>query len=150
VKNLLFIYIFLVVVFFTTSCIPDPSPAVTGATFQQFQQEVILLAGPDAYNCGYTQVDDDRTELSTCVVEHYLADDPNYAIYDLQGIDSNLSAAVAYNNSNEMYFLFFDSDPMGGARNNNGEISVRKCIEPSIVGEILGEGLFNCQSTINQ
>lgn len=72
------------------------------------------LAGSGATDCGHVAIGGDGTDEGACAIAAFEAGEPFFVIYDLQGIDSSISAATVFDGST-LYSLYRDSDPSGGS-----------------------------------
>jgi len=71
------------------------------------------LGGPHATDCGRVRVRADPTAASACGLKAFHQGTPFRVRYDLQGIDSNVSAGLVFTPEGRLYGLAFDGDPMG-------------------------------------
>ena len=71
------------------------------------------LGGPRETDCGRVRVRGDPTAASACGLNAFGQGKPFRVRYDLQGIDSNVSAGLVYTPEGRLYGLVFDGDPMG-------------------------------------
>ena len=71
------------------------------------------LGGAQASDCGRVRVRGDPTAASACGLNAFHQGKPFRVRYDLQGIDSNVSAGLVYTPEGKLYGLVFDGDPMG-------------------------------------
>jgi hypothetical protein len=71
------------------------------------------LGGPRAAECGRVGIHADPTVASACGLNAFHQGKPFRVRYDLQGVDSNLSAGLVYTPEGKLYGLVFDGDPIG-------------------------------------
>ena len=88
------------------------------------------LAGQDATDCGSVGIDEDRTKIDACVVAAFEKGTPFYAVYVEQGIDSQVSNAVASDGAN-VWTLDYDSDPSGGG-DVGAVVYQSTCVDPTV------------------
>jgi hypothetical protein len=62
-----------------------------------------------ALNCGWVGIRQDPTAASDCALKAFAHKRPFYVRYDLQGIDSSVSAGLAGGISGNVYFVEYDS-----------------------------------------
>jgi len=119
---------------------------VSGIEFNDFLNRVISTAGDGAVDCGQVEVGSSQLEANMCVVDSFTNKSPFRAIYLVQGIDSSVATAIAAGEDNKVYYLYFDSDPSGGARLNNGRISQIECLDAEYQGSVDVDcsELFSC------
>lgn len=72
------------------------------------------LAGAGAEDCGKVAVGGDSTAVDTCAVAALQAGTPFVAQREEQGIDSQVTSALAYDGTH-LVSLYRDSDPSGGS-----------------------------------
>ena len=120
---------------------------VTGIDFQDFRAEVARAAGDGATDCGDVPVNGDRSEVNCCIASNFSRALPAYATFMEQGIDSQVARGVSSDAVQAVEQFFFDSDPSGSARPNNGRIYQSTCesSEPkSDVCSDTGGSAFEC------
>jgi hypothetical protein len=90
------------------------------------------LAGWRAVECGRVLTQTDPVPATNCALQAFWEKKPFRLRYDLQGIDSQVSAGVVGTPDGRVFFLSFDGDPYGG-----GGVSIlrqrvwrRECPEP--------------------
>ncbi len=106
--------------------------------------ELSALAGAGATDCGTVGLGADSGGVDACVVAAFEAHEAFFAVYDLQGIDSQVSTALA-SDGETVWSLFRDSDPSGGSH-VGARISRSECVSPVVNAS--GEGHpLNCDST---
>ncbi len=94
------------------------------------EAEASDLAGQDATACGSVGIDEDPTTVDACVVGAFQKGTPFYAIYTLQGIDSQVQNAFASDGSS-LWTLSYDSDPSGGSQ-VGAVIYQSTCMDPTV------------------
>lgn len=112
-----------------TACQEDD----TGITFDDFKTRAAEFAGEGAQNCGEAAIDE-VAEQNLCVAVNFANQMASYAIYNLQGIDSQTARAYSVTPEGRVFRLFYDSDPTGGNSDNNGHITVFECLQPRLSG----------------
>lgn len=100
------------------------------------------LAGDGATDCGSVAVGGDTTAADACVIAAFQAGTPFFAVYELQGIDSAVSAATVSDGTKVM-FLVRDSDPSGGS-NVGAVVSETVCAEPAVTAGEAGHDVLTC------
>jgi len=109
------------------------SEGESGITFEDYRARVISVAGPGADDCGEAAIGEGANQ-NECVAIAFANGFSSYAIYNLQGADSQVATAYAVNAQGNVFRLLFDSDPTGGGLENNGEISIFQCLNPRLSG----------------
>ena len=71
------------------------------------------LSGPHGIDCGRVRVRGNPNSANECALEAFRAGSPFRVRYDLQGIDSAVSAGLVYTPDHKLYGLVFDGDPFG-------------------------------------
>ena len=71
------------------------------------------LSGPYAIDCGRVGVHRSPATATECALKAFYDSKPFRVRYDLQGLDSNVSAGLVYTPAGKMYGLTFDGDPYG-------------------------------------
>lgn len=71
------------------------------------------ISGPHAINCGRVGVRGNPKVATECALKAFREGKPFRVRYDLQGIDSNVSAGLVYSPEGKLYGLVFDGDPAG-------------------------------------
>jgi hypothetical protein len=71
------------------------------------------LGGPHAVDCGRVRIRSSPDSATQCALNAFHNGKPFRVRYDLQGIDSNVSAGLVYTPEGKMYGLTFDGDPYG-------------------------------------
>ena len=103
------------------------------------------LAGADATACGSVDIDGDPAAVDACVVSAFQKGSPFYAIYALQGIDSQVMMAFASNGAS-LWTLSYDSDPSGGS-DVGAVIYQSTCIEPTVQKGKTGQEELSCSAS---
>lgn len=118
----------------------------SGIDFNDFRNAVKSTAGNDAIDCGQVEISSSQLSANTCAADSFLKQAPFFAIYKLRGIDSSFASGIAVGKDNIVYFLFFDSDPSGGGKKNNGYISKTECKNAEYLGnaDVNYYDLFSC------
>ncbi len=107
-------------------------------TFEDFRQFVINSATDDAIDCGFTEPSDSVVAANTCAAESFNLNQPFYAIYRLQGIDSTVGEALTSDGTTVSYW-HYDSNPAGGAPPQSGVIEGTLCNQAALSGSLDGE-----------
>lgn len=117
-------------------------------TFSDFAIAVSESAAVGADDCGIVEVGESELEANTCVADAYVYGRAFYAVYELQGIDSNVGAAWSGNTSGEVFLWHYDSHPGGGLSDLASVIETSECISPELSGTVDGsfENVFTCDS----
>jgi hypothetical protein len=71
------------------------------------------LAGPHSTDCGRVRVHESPKAASACGLNAFHQHKPFRVCYDVQGIDSDVSAGLVYTPEGKLYGLVFDGDFMG-------------------------------------
>lgn len=117
-------------------CTPAPCVLTT---------ELTDLAGADATDCGTVTVGADSSTVDACVVAAFEAHEAFFAVYELQGIDSQVSTALA-SDGTQVWSLFRDSDPSGGSQ-TGAEITRSDCASPTVEPGTEGHDVLTCDQT---
>ena len=91
----------------------------------------LQLAGPGARDCGRVRVHGNPTAASDCGLTAFRLGKPFRVRYDLQGIDSNVSAGLVYTPEGKLYGLVFDGDPLGRGGTSWSRQRAEKVLCPS-------------------
>jgi hypothetical protein len=78
-----------------------------------WQRESRVLSGHHATDCGRVQVRGNPETATECALKAFREGRPFRVRYDLQGIDSDVSAGLVYTPEGKLYALVFDGDPSG-------------------------------------
>jgi hypothetical protein len=103
------------------------------------------LAGEGAEACGFVGIDEDPTMVDACVVGAFRKGAPFYAIYALQGIDSQVTMAFA-SNGPSIWTLSYDSDPSGGSQ-VGAVIYQSTCEAPTVRKGKTGHDELSCSAS---
>jgi len=71
------------------------------------------IAGRHAVDCGRAEVGRGSRAANDCALTAFLKGQPFRVRYDIQGIDSDVSAGLARGEDGRMFALMFDGDPNG-------------------------------------
>ena len=71
------------------------------------------LSGPHATDCGRVGIRGNPKAATECALRSFREGKPFRVRYDLQGIDSDVSAGLVYTPDGKLYGLVFDGDPAG-------------------------------------
>lgn len=110
--------------------------SVSTKNFSDFQQQVIESAENDAIDCGVVTIDASEIETNSCIGETFTNQQPFFAIYQLQGIDSEVAAAITGTSDSRVYYWTFDSNPAGGTPTSDSIVRSNECINPSLSGTV--------------
>lgn len=102
------------------------------------------LAGAGATDCGLVPVGGDATAADACAVEAFQGGAPFFVVYELQGIDSSVSTALAYDGA-QLISLYRDSDPSGGS-NVGAEVTENVCTSGSVIAGDAGHDVVFCDA----
>ena len=105
------------------------------------------LSGPHATDCGRVGVLGNPTVATECALKAFRERRPFRVRYDLQGIDSDVSAGLVYTPESKLYGLDFDGDPAGrgGTSLSRQRVEKVECPIPFHV-YINPNGRLNCFS----
>jgi hypothetical protein len=79
----------------------------------EFDRQSRALSGSAATDCGRVGIRGNPAPASECALKAFQAGKPFRVRYNLQGIDSNVSAGLVYTPEGKLYGLSFDGDPHG-------------------------------------
>jgi hypothetical protein len=84
--------------------LPNPSMVL-------IDKQLVSLSGRrgPALNCGWVEIDQSPDSASDCALSAYAHKSPFYVRYNLQGIDSQVSAGLAGDAEGKVYFVEYDS-----------------------------------------
>lgn len=139
------IYIFCFLITLLSGCNDDNNDLITmdedtgSISMEDFEQEVINLAGTQAIDCGRVEINASSLAVNTCVSDSYILNISFYSFYIVQGIDSSVAYSVTMNASGVVEYWSYDSF-------GEGNISSSVCENPSATSELTGShtDLFNC------
>ena len=103
------------------------------------------LAGQGAVDCGSVGIDEDPTAVDACVIDAFQKGTAFYAIYTLQGIDSQVMMAFVGDGSS-VWTLSYDSDPSGGS-DVGAVIYQSTCVEPTVQKGKTGHDELSCTAS---
>jgi hypothetical protein len=103
------------------------------------------LAGEGATACGTVALDEDPKAVDACAIGAFEKHAPFYAIYTLQGIDSQVMMAFVGNGSS-VWTLSYDSDPSGGS-DVGAVIYQSTCLEPTVQKGKTGNDELSCTTS---
>ena len=125
-------------------CLDRDNPAFV--PFTEFEQMVASEAGESATNCGVAEVGSVLFDNNQCIVDAFILQNPAYAIYKLQGIDSLLAEAITISESGVVRLWFYDSNISGGGELTLSLVDNVECELPEVNSDLevpLSE-LFTC------
>ncbi len=136
-------YLFIVL-FTLSSC--GAKEYKSGIDFDDFRNKVKNTAGINAIDCGQVEISSNQLTTNTCVAESFLRQSPFFGIYKGQGTDSSVATGIAFGVDYKVHFLYFDSDPSGGGKKDNGKISQSECLNAKLGGSVDVDyyDLFSC------
>ena len=119
-----------------SGCNDDDIPAIT---MEDFEQEVINVAGAEAIDCGKVEINEPALAVNTCASDSFIINQSFYSFYIAQGIDSSVAYAVSMDVNGVVLYWSYDSF-------DGGQISSRVCKDPSATSEFTGShtDVFNC------
>jgi len=117
-------------------------------TFEEFRAEVKMLAGASTTDCGHVALGADRSVANCCVAINFIRSLPFSVSFDEQGIDSRVARGLMRDAYGTTTLFFFDSDPSGGYRQDNGVVYSRTCKNPTLTQNPCGDPVgfpLNCE-----
>ena len=119
-----------------SGCNDDDIPAIT---MEDFEQEVINVAGAEAIDCGKVEINEPALAVNTCASDSFIINQSFYSFYIAQGIDSSVAYAVSMDVNGVVLYWSYDSF-------DGGQISSRVCKDPSATSEFTGSHteVFKC------
>lgn len=111
---------------------------VRAASFDDFVSEVQGSVAEDAANCGTVLSSEAQLDANTCVAEAFVDGRSFYAVYQLQGFDSSVGAAVTGDASGSVWHWIYDSNPSGGSLPAPSKIERSECSHPVLSGSVDG------------
>jgi len=128
--------IFCVLLTLLSGCNDDDYHPIS---LEDFEQEVINLAGTQAIDCGKVASNESPLAVNTCVSDSFIINKSFYAFYSAQGIDSSLVYAVSMDVNGVLLYWSYDSF-------DGGHISSSVCENPSATSEFTGfhTDVFHC------
>ena len=129
---------FIICFLFTllSGCNDDDIPPIS---LEDFEQEVINVAGTQAIDCGKVDINESSLAVNTCISDSYILNTPFYSFYMVDGVDSTVAYAVTMDVNGVVLYWSYDSF-------DGGQISSRVCEDPSATSELTGAhtDVFNC------
>ncbi len=121
---------------FLSGCNDDDIPPIS---LEDFEQEVINVAGTQAIDCGKVEINESPLAVNTCASDSFIINKSFYSFYIEQGIDSSIAYAVSMDVSGVVLYWSYDSF-------DGGQISSSVCEDPSATSEFTGShtDVFNC------
>lgn len=128
--------IFCFLITLLNGCNDDDIPPIS---LEDFEQEVINVAGIQAIDCGKVGVNESPLAVNTCVSDSFIINQSFYSFYTVQGIDSTVAYAVSMAVNGVVLYWSYDSF-------DGGKISSIVCKDPSATSEFTGAhtDVFNC------
>lgn len=119
-----------------SGCNEDDIPSIS---LDNFEEEVINVAGAQAIDCGKVEINESPLTVNTCVSDSFIINQPFYSFYIAQGLDSSVAYAVSMDVNGVVLYWSYDSF-------DGGQISSRVCKDPSATSEFTGSynDVFNC------
>lgn len=120
----------------------------SGTYLSDFRDRVEATAGPQADDCGTAAIGESRTPQNTCIADAFQAGRPAYALYQEASFDSQVFSALTSTADGAVTQLFFDADPDGEGRLDNGSIASVVCQGAMLSGNLDGEAsdVFICET----
>jgi hypothetical protein len=110
------------------------------------ERRAVEIAGSDSVDCGRVPPGGDRGVADACAVAAFRARRAFRGRYDVQGIDSTLSAGLVGDLKGEVHVISFDSDIHGGSFLFRREsVVVDICPSPEIV-QVGGKERLKCEA----
>lgn len=130
------IYIFCFLFTLLSGCNDDD---VHPILLEDFEQEVINVAGTQAIDCGKVEINESPLAVNTCASDSFILNKSFYSFYIVKGTDSSVAYAVSMDVSGGVVYWSYDSF-------DGGQISSSVCQDPSITSEFTGShtDVFNC------
>lgn len=119
-------------------------PACPASRDCELPEIAAALAGASATDCGLVPVGGDASAADACAVEAFQAGAPFFVVYELQGMDSAVSTALAYDGA-DLVSLYRDSDPSGGS-NVGAVVTEHVCTSGSVVPDDAGHDVVFCDA----
>lgn len=97
-----------------------------------WERESRTLIGSHATDCGRVRIRANPAIATECALKAFRAGKPFRVRYDLQGIDSAVSAGLVFTPDHNLYALEFDGDPMGqgGTSWSRQRVEQEPCPQP--------------------
>jgi len=129
-------FIFCVLVTLLGGCNEDDIPTIS---LEDFEQEVINVAGTQAFDCGKVEINESPLAVNTCVSDSFIINQSFYSFYIAQGIDSTVAYAISMAANGVVLYWSYDSF-------DGGKITSIVCKEPSATSELTGAhtDVINC------
>lgn len=146
--NFFKIWMIAITFLFVTACGGADNDQVEKLSFEDFVVHVSESTDTDAQNCGIVDIEESDVDTNTCVVSAYLNDQSFHALYRLQGIDSEVGAALTGNTEGRVLIWHFDSSPGGGVSSRPSLIEQNECENPELTGSVDSghEDIFRCDN----
>ena len=143
-KNFRFTYLFATLLL--VGCGND-SEEVEYKSFEGFKNEVVASIDGTYVNCGVVRLGESNLDANTCAAESFQNQTSFIAIYELQGIDSNVGSALVVDGGPEVEKWHYDSNPCGGVPACDSKIYYESCSNPSLSGVLDGDpsDIFVCE-----
>jgi hypothetical protein len=97
-----------------------------------WERQSRTLIGSHATDCGRVGILANPSTATECALKAFRAGKPFRVRYDLQGIDSAVSAGLVFTPDHNLYALVFDGDPMGqgGTSWSRQRVEKERCPQP--------------------
>ena len=120
----------------------------SGTSLSDFRERIESTAGPEAEDCGTSPAGESRTPQNTCIADAFQAGLAARALYQQSGFDSQVFSALTVAADGTVTRLFFDADPDGEGRRDNGLIASVVCEDAMLSGNLDGDAndVFTCAS----
>ncbi len=116
-----------------TACSGDD---VDRITFEEFTEQVSQSAENDAVDCGTVLIGESELSANTCVAEAFVNGQAFYAVYQLQGFDSSVGAALSGDSDGEVLEWEYDSNPAGGVPGSSSRVDSTVCVDAELSGSV--------------
>ncbi len=126
-------------------CLDRENPAYV--SFDEFGGLVASDAGADATECGTAEAGDNLFNINQCIVDAFILQNPAYAIYKLQGIDSIPAYGITISGAGVVNQWSYDSNIFGGPGVAVSRVDSDECEnpQPNANLEVAPSRLFTCQ-----
>lgn len=104
-------------------------------TFDEFVDEVSASSGDEAVDCGIVEIGASDVDANTCVAQAFVDGQSFFSVYELQGFDSNVGAALSGDSDGKVFRWTYDSNP-SGATGSSSEIDTTECVDAELSGSL--------------
>ena len=108
-----------------------------GPSFEEYRGRLSKAAGDGAVDCGLVKLRSSRAQAVSCVRSALASHHAAFAVFQVQGIDSDIYLGLAVDRAGRGTRLMWDSDAYGGGRLFAAEswIEQKPCSQPSVAEE---------------